>query len=93
MFYQDDLRQIGGDWSELYERVLDISPADGRVQNVLDIEFIVDDNGELSVLLDYDADRYSATSMERFHSMLRRTLEGMLKDTPESVQAIMEEGA
>ena len=93
VFYQDDLRQIGGDWSELYERVLDISPAHGHVQNVLDIEFIVDDDGELSVLLDYDADRYSEASMERFHALLRRVLERMLKGAPECVQAMMEEGA
>lgn len=93
VFYQDDLRQIGGDWSELYERVLDISPADGHVQNVLDIEFIVDDNGELSVLLDYDADRYSEGSMERFHALLRRVLERMLKGAPECVQEIMKGAA
>ena len=93
VFYQDDLRQIGGEWSELYERVLDISPADGRVQNVLDIEFIVDDNGELSVLLDYDADRYAVAGMQRFHALLRGVLAGMLEAAPGCVQAILEKGA
>ena len=93
VFYQDDLRQIGGEWSDLYERVLDISPADGRVQNVLDIEFTVDDNGGLDVLLDYDADRYSATSMKRFHALLRGVLAEMLEGAPESVQTILKKGA
>ncbi|MDO4954621.1 MAG: AMP-binding protein [Akkermansia sp.] len=93
VFYQDDLRQIGGDWSDLYERVLDISPVDGRVQNVLDIEFTVNDNGGLGVLLDYDADRYNEAGMVRFHALLRGVLAVMLEGAPESVQTILKKGA
>ncbi|MCQ2367338.1 MAG: condensation domain-containing protein, partial [Akkermansia sp.] len=93
VFYQDDLRQIGGDWSDLYERVLDITPADGRVQNVLDIEFTVNDNGGLGVLLDYDADRYNEAGITRFHALLRGVLAVMLEGAPENVQTILKKGA
>lgn len=90
VFYQDDLRQIGGEWSDLYERVLDAEPADARGQNVLDVEFIIDDDGEPQLLLDYDADRYTAAGMERFKALLQGMVSGLCSaDAQDSVQELL----